>query len=213
MTIYDIDINIYNMKYYRIITYFILLINNCMAYFNPLKGIKTDFLLNKNLPILYHYSNNIKQLSLEHVFPKSYMYKEHHNDLHNIYTASKLVNNMRSNYKFINENDYKYVNNMNDWKRIEGNNYVNNKNRLFIPKNIDKGIISRSILYMCYKYSYSAKNIIDINTLINWCMEYKPTEYEKNHNIYVMNMQNNINKFILYYDDKRILNRLINNSV
>lgn len=190
---------------------FAMIITECFGY--ALKGIRINFISNKGLPVLYYNSKNIEQLSLEHIFPKCFIDKKHHNDLHNIYTANKLVNNIRSNYKFIDNKDDNFLLSNDKWIKIHGNNYIDKKNRLFIPKNADKGIISRSILYMCHKYNYSPKKVIDVDTLIDWCMEYKPSQFEKNHNIYVYNKQHSDNKFISNYDKKFKLEKLIDRTI
>ena len=203
----------------KTIIFIFIIMNKSLGFvFNNIK-IKNNFILNKNFPTLYYQGdninniNNINKLSLEHIFPKCYIDKKHHNDLHNIYCANRLINNIRSNFKFIDNNDKRFLEKNEKWIKIHGLNYINKENRLFIPKNIDKGIISRSILYMCYEYDYKPNKIIDIDTLIDWCFEFKPSIYEKNHNMYVMNKQHKYNKFISYYDKKIKLDKLIDKII
>ena len=49
---------------------------------------------------------------------------------------------------------------------FETDNYVNTKQKLFIPEDASKGLISRSIMHMSYEYKYDYRKIIDYKNLI-----------------------------------------------
>lgn len=160
-------------------------------------SVKTFLEKNPNMPMVY--GNKLlrnNELSIEHIFPKCYLYKEHHNDIHNLFLADKYINNQRSNFKFT---DYD-ISNDKYWIKLS-NNYVNPTKRLFIPYNESRGIIARSIMYMSFEYGYQYKKIINENLLIEWCLKYRPTEKEKFHNEFAFRYQNKLNKFITKYDD------------
>ena len=74
---------------------------------------------------IYNSSNDsiiVKVQITTFVFPKSLMYKRHYNDMHNIFKCDSYINNMRSNYKFV--DDY----NINSFIRLnETDNYINTK--------------------------------------------------------------------------------------
>ena len=137
--------------------------------------LKSLLIVGNTTPTIYSTVKNSK-LSLEHVFPKCYMYKKHYNDAHNIFKCDSYINNMRSNYKYVD----KYNNNFT--RLYDTDNFVNTKQKLFIPEDASKGIISRSIMHMCYEYKYDYKKVIDYKNLIEWCLDYPPTKDEIYHN-------------------------------
>jgi len=149
----------------------------------------------KSLPI------NNGFLSLEHIFPKCYMNKKSFNDLHNIYKCNNLINNCRSNYKYTDFNSLNRTIDLYDFKQLYNtDNFISNKYKLFIPEELSRGIISRSIMYMSFEYNYKFNKIIDNYNLINWCLKYPPTKDELSHNHMVFMKQYKRNKFIdLYY--------------
>lgn len=143
--------------------------------------LKTNILL----PILYN--DNQRTISIEHVYPKCFLKREHYNDFHNMFKSSKYLNNLRSNYMF---SDNKNIN----WMRLDNNNYISHKYKLFNPRECDRGIIARALLYMSYQYNY--KILMDKNILYNWCIKYQPTIKEYLHNKNGYNLQGNNNIFI-----------------
>ena len=155
-----------------------------------INNIAKDILKNSRfLPILYN--DKYHSMSIEHVYPKCYLKKEHYNDFHNMFKSSKYFNNLRSNYVF---SDQKNM----SWISINNDNYISHKHKLFNPRDCDKGIIARAILYMSYEYNY--KLFIDKNILYNWCIKYQPTINEKFHNIKGYAIQGNHNIFISNYN-------------
>lgn len=168
-------------------------------------SIKSSIIHSSRNPQIYNI--NLKHLdnnrpSLEHIFPKCYMNKKSFNDLHNIFTCNSVINNNRSNYKFIDKtNSYPLTTFINI-----NNNYYSHKLKLFIPEDDSKGIIARSIMYMVYTYKYRYDKVIDTDNLINWCMMYPPTKEEINHNNDVFKKQFKRNKFIDLYQKKNYYN-------
>jgi len=173
----------------------ILFVNMHVSAFSSIRAI----IMCNNTPIIYTtecFNNNAK-LSLEHVFPKSLMYKRHYNDMHNIFKCDAYINNMRSNYKFINDC------NVNTFTRLnETDNYINTKLKLFKPHDESKGIIARAIMHMCYEYKYDYKKIINYDDLISWFIEYPPTKEEIYHNNIIFQKQKKRNMFIDLYNKK-----------
>lgn len=155
---------------------------------------------NKLLPILYSKND---YMSLEHIYPKHLLNVEHYNDYHNIFSASKKINNLRSNYVFC---DNKHI----KWDIGIDNNYISNKYKLFMPREKDRGIIARTMLYMTYKYNYNI--IMDKNTLYNWCLDYKPNMNEYLHNLYITQYFGYSNPLITKYYDKNYI-KFINHII
>jgi endonuclease I len=169
-----------------------------MIYKNPKEILKN----NKLLPILYNENSNI--ISIEHIYPKCFLNKDHFSDFHNTFRSSKKINNLRSNYMF---SDLKNI----TWIHIHDNNYISHKYKLFNPRDCDKGIIARAMLYMTYQYNY--KILMDKRILYNWCMNYKPTIHENLHNFNGKKIQGNFNPFISKFYDKDydyFVNQIIN---
>lgn len=140
------------------------------------------------LPILYTnlYCNNN---TLEHIYPVSYMnHCTHRRDIHNIFTTSNHINQLRGNY------EYNIINNKKDIIIIE-NNIICKKTRLFYPREQDRGIIARAMLYMRDTYNYTD---FGNYTLYNeWNIKYKPNKKELLHNEFGYIIQGNRNKFIV----------------
>ena len=181
------------------IKYIILLL--CMSKAFSFKKIL--FKTNIITPNIYSISN---PNTVEHIFPKSLM-KYNNNDLHNLFICNNKINNLRSNYKYVDENDIKFDN---TWIKLENNNYVNQYKSLFIPNNYSKGIIARAIMYMAYTYKYNYKKIINTDNLLEWCIRYPPTKEEYNHNNLVFIYQKRRNHFIDLYYKKNYKNIIIN---
>ena len=99
------------------------------------------------IPILYTTILNPHVKSLEHIYPKSLCNKPHNKDIHNIYPTSYNLNFIRSNYNYsilnISEPDVININ----------NNLISKKRQLFYPREQDRGIIARAILYMNHNYA------------------------------------------------------------
>lgn len=155
----------------------------------------------KLLPSLY-INKNTHINSIEHIFPRSLINKEHYNDMHNLFKTNNIINNKRSNYKFAE------IENIKEWEKIEDDNYVNHKKRLFMPNENSKGIVSRAIMYMSYEYKYNYEKIIDLETLMEWCLKYKPSKEEQYHNSIVFKHQYKRNIFIDTYNKKKYKNMI-----
>lgn len=148
----------------------------------------------------FEVSENLKKsiFSVEHIFPRSHLEKKDHNDMHNIVRTINELNNQRSNYRYhdkISQNDENWIN-------LKFDNYVNHKNKLFVPNAASRGFISRSILYMSKEYDYDPSNVIDVDVLINWYYTYPPTKEERFHNEFIKKFQNKNNDFISKYGKK-----------
>jgi len=153
-------------------------------------------------PTIYSNIKNSK-LTLEHVYPKCYMYKKHYNDMHNIFKCDHYINNMRSNYKYVDAHNETFS------QLYDSNNYVNTKLKLFCPEDTSKGLIARAIMHMSYEYKYDYKKIIDHRNLIDWCLEYPPTKEERYHNDMIFQKQKTRNMFIDLYGKKKFKNLVL----
>lgn len=179
----------------------------CSRTFHYIDIIKNALILNDKMPSVYidsdfHVEDNLKRsiYSIEHIFPRSYLKKQHYNDMHNTFRTINELNNQRSNYRFVDISSHCKDNN--DWIELSYGNYVNHKERVFIPNEASRGFISRSILYMLKEYNYKPTKIIDKQVLIDWFYSYPPDKNEKYHNQLVIKIQNKDNVFISHYNKK-----------
>lgn len=156
------------------------------------------------LPMIYvtplpRYST-VKKLtddvSLEHVFPRSCMLeKEQALDIHNIYATTKKMNSLRSDFFFgtLHHNQ--------DCVLEIQDNLIASTKKMFCPRECDRGLIARAILYMCNKYNYTSFGP-DNNTIFHeWDLLYKPTLKEIIHGEYAFLLQGNRNPFIDHHID------------
>jgi hypothetical protein len=166
--------------------------------------IKDTILNDSKMPIIYVNKNydsvDIKNkfLSAEHIYPQSLLNIKQSNDMHNIIKTINTLNVNRSNYRFRDDYDKRDKN----WVELEYNNYVNHKNKLFVPNNDSRGFISRALLYMYREYKCNPKKIIDIEILKKWYYNFSPTHEEIYHNMVVKRIQNKNNMFISNYNKK-----------
>lgn len=199
------------------------IIKNTLLHDNKMPSIYTSKSF-KNEDI---HKNNF--LTAEHIFPQSLMLnKKEANDMHNIVRTLNTLNVNRSNYRYHEDINVKncyggktsgkagkagngcYINvdkdshdiDMNNWIELEYGNFVNHKDKLFVPNNDSKGFISRAILYMCREYNYCHKKVIDTEVLKRWFYNYSPSFAEKYHNDVIKRLQNKNNIFISNYNKK-----------
>ena len=163
----------------------------CMKY-----CLSSNYILKNNILLPTLYNDKCCSMSIEHIYPKCFLHQRHANDFHNTFRASKSINNLRSNYMFSDEKNI-------IWEHINNGNYISHKHKLFNPRDSDKGIIARAILYMKYKYNYNL--IINKNMLYNWCIKYEPTFKENLHNLNGIKIQGNDNPLISKFYDKNYI--------
>lgn len=178
-------------------------ITSTNAYNNEM-SLKRLIITDDNIPSLYINKNinyNIKKdYSLEHIVPRCFIHKTHHNDMHNIFKTLKHYNSLRSNYKFTGTESKDFDKKDSNWVKTTDDTYYNFKKRMFIPLDEDKGIISRAILYMMYNYKYKPNKLIGNIDLIVWTIDHPPTEEEKYHNGIIKKYQYTDNIFISKYN-------------
>ncbi len=166
--------------------------------------IKNTILNDSKMPFIYINKNFAKEdikntfFSAEHIYPQSLLNIKQSNDMHNIIRTLNTLNVNRSNYKFHDE----YNKPDKHWIELEYDNYVNHKDKIFIPNNDSKGFISRAILYMYREYKCNPKKIIDIEILKKWYYNFPPKHDELYHNMVVKRIQNKNNIFISNYNKK-----------
>ena len=162
------------------------------------KGAEGGTSISKNIARGVAKSNYNRQfVSAEHIYPQCLLDGKQSNDMHNIKTLNTLNAN-RSNYKFHEDYDIKSKN----WVELECNNYVNHKDKVFVPNNDSRGFISRAILYMYKEYNCNPQKIIDIEILKKWYYNFSPTIDERYHNDIIKRLQNKNNIFISNYNKK-----------
>jgi len=201
-------INVKRMRYNSVS--FIIKLNILRSFtiytnaYNHEMSLKRVIITDDNIPSLYINKNinykNKKNYSLEHVVPRSFIHKKHHNDMHNIFKTLNHYNTLRSNYKFTDTNSKDYDDKDMNWQKTPDGTYYNFKKRMFIPLDDDKGIIARTILYMLYNYKYKTKKLIGDIDLIKWTSDYPPTYEEKYHNNIIKIHQYTDNIFISKYN-------------
>ena len=146
-----------------------------------------------------------KKYSVEHIFPRSLLHKKDHHDMHNIIRTINDLNVNRSNYRFTDE-----ITNDKNWIKLDYDNHVNHKMKLFIPNRTSRGFISRAILYMSKEYDYNIHKVIDKDVLVKWFYNYPPELCEKYHNSIIHKLQHKNNVFISQYNKQsKVLLRYI----
>lgn len=141
--------------------------------------------------------------SIEHIFPRSHMSTVHGSDMHNVVKTINNINVNRSNYAYADEMDA--IISDKHWIKLDFGNYVNHKQRLFIPNKSSRGFIARAILYMCREYDYNYVKVIKKDVLQKWFYEYPPSKCEIYHNEVVRKLQHTNNIFISNYNKKKSL--------
>ena len=163
------------------------------------EGALTCSSISKNIARGVAKSNYNRQfVSAEHIYPQCLLDGKQSNDMHNIIKTLNTLNANRSNYKFHEDYDIKSKN----WVELECNNYVNHKDKVFVPNNDSRGFISRAILYMYKEYNCNPQKIIDIEILKKWYYNFSPTIDERYHNDIIKRLQNKNNIFISNYNKK-----------
>jgi endonuclease I len=148
-----------------------------------------------------------KFFSAEHIFPQCLLNNKHTNDMHNIVKTLNTLNVNRSNYMFVEDINTKDKN----WQPLDFDNYVNHKQKIFVPNDYSRGFISRAILYMCWEYNYSHKKVIDTELLIKWYFQYPPLKEERYHNEIIHRIQRKHNIFITnYFKKNNVIIKFIN---
>jgi hypothetical protein len=163
------------------------------------EGTEGGASISKNIARGVAKSNYNRQfVSAEHIYPQCLLDGKQSNDMHNIIKTLNTLNANRSNYKFHEDYDIKSKN----WVELECNNYVNHKDKVFVPNNDSRGFISRAILYMYKEYNCNPQKIIDIEILKKWYYNFSPTIDERYHNDIIKRLQNKNNIFISNYNKK-----------
>jgi endonuclease I len=140
-----------------------------------------------------------KMYSVEHIFPRCLLQKKDHYDMHNTIRTLNELNVNRSNYKYA---DIMNIENDKNWVKLDFDNYVNHKLKLFVPNKASRGFIARAVLYMSKEYDYNPHKIIDKDVLLHWFFNYPPDQAEKHHNEVVKKLQHKNNVFISAYNKK-----------
>ena len=171
---------------------------------------RKHLLYNLNNTLIYGNHFDKEQKNCEHIWCQKYFNRNEpmRSDLHHLYLANSKLNSHRQDYKFSKiNNNIIYLDDIGNKLNITNINLnkksikKNNKKRIFEPKNISKGKVSRAIAYFYIfypKYSSDLNNIIDKKTLIEWNKKYPPCKDEIKRNENIKRIQNNYNPFVKY---------------
>ena len=171
-----------------------------------------------NIDLYGDIKDDCNKRNLEHVFPKSY-FKTHtekeimYSDMHNLFLCNSKLNRYRENFKYVDIDDYDfdYTENFFDNEGYKIENYkdfyknqgcimtVNKNNSEIVPNDYSKGKVARSIAYFAIKYKCIDKieEIINIDTMIKWSLQYPVDNDEYFKNILCFKHQGNYNPFIV----------------
>lgn len=142
------------------------------------------------------------QWTCEHVVPKS-LFREH-NDLHNLILFPYSLNNARSNFPYVDS----IPSNMSTkivYPCVSAHCDCPWKGKLvsrqsFIPPDMWKGMIARSVLYMKDKYPWHEKmiqtKVLAFDTALEWDHEFPATPPEQEWNQIIQMVQGDLNPYI-----------------
>ena len=151
------------------------------------------------------------KFNIEHIYPQSKSSRQRalKSDLHNIFVCDSLLNQHRSNYKFGDYDSYQdrldqlifLDSSGNEIKRPQSNLdsvcAKDNRRLVFIPTASSRGIISRSLAYICLRYNLRLDKVIIDNQLIaKWNQQFPPRQSEHIRNFWIHHFQGNRNIFI-----------------
>lgn len=153
---------------------------------------KVKYILSNILDDEYIYSIDKIDSSCEHVVPrKVFNAKQPYNsDIHNLYLAIDQINMLRDTKKFNNTDVSKS-------KKYYGNRYTETE---FEPLERSKGVVARACAYFFTMYPEhfgAIIEVIDIKCLKDWGV-FKPNISEHERNLFIYQLQNNINPYIIY---------------
>jgi endonuclease G len=132
----------------------------------------------------------------EHVVPQSWFGKAEpmRGDLHHLFACEIACNSFRSNYPYIDFDDYEEKDIIRDGcGKLSGNEFEPSQG---------EGAVARATLYFLLRYprkmnktgkAYRAKRL---ETLLEWHNEFSPSEYEKHRNAAIFEKQGNRNPLI-----------------
>lgn len=152
----------------------------------------------------YIYTTHKINPSCEHVVPRKIFnqQKPMNSDMHNLFLAPTVINNIRDVIRFGTLNDSEkcqYINESGNIKKSSNSNKYNDTT--FFPEPYSRGRISRACAYFFTVYPEFIPylcDVIDINDLKEWCIKYKPTTNEHKRNYFIYQIQKNVNPYIIY---------------
>lgn len=172
-----------------------------------------------------------EELNIEHIVPKSYFKDDEakeimYCDMHNLFLCNKKLNSQRENFKYVDIDSYEFDYNE-KYFDIDGNEIisdkefflnqgvmmtVNKEKKVIVPNNYSKGKIARCIAYFITKYKYYSllDNLINVDTMIKWCLEHPVDNHEYFKNIVCYKYQGNYNPYVI--DSELILYTFLDKS-
>lgn len=147
--------------------------------------------------------NNV-QWTCEHVVPRSLIAE--HNDLHNLILLPGRLNNARSNYPYIHDSGLDKTIQKIIWPCFNKGCHCNTtgtlvSKRLFIPPDLFKGMIARSVLFMDEKYPHHHdlihKKVLDLGVASMWDCMFPATKQEAEWDKIISSIQGDSNHFTI----------------
>ena len=196
---------------YRIfILYMIVILNSSISCY---KKYPSKYVSYRKIKDIFKdiYGNLYETPNLEHIIPQSKLKKDPilKKDMHNILWYPRMLNIHRSNYKYTNDNNIYEKSIILDEEGFISNEEIYNSTinsiktsplKIFCPRKLFRGEISRSCLYFAYTYEkYNdliLNDVINKDTLIEWHETYPVTEIEEYKNFKIEEEQGNGNIFI-----------------
>jgi hypothetical protein len=156
--------------------------------------------------------------TIEHIVPQSLVKGSKvpiRNDIHNFLVYPDKLNTLKSSYKYVSDMTGSFKCISEDGSRVscdappesgsecrEFFHIINSKQKQVLPAPQYRGVIARSIAYMCLIYpEYSSiilNHVLDIQTLYHWHLKYPVSKFEYDRSLFVSFLQGNHNPFVLY---------------
>ncbi|MCM5662840.1 endonuclease I family protein [Galbibacter mesophilus] len=115
----------------------------------------------------------------EHVYPQSFIENTAKGDLHHLRVCDERTNTRRSNNPF-----------------VEGKGKYRLKYKSWYPGDEWKGDVARMVMYLNLRYAESFKDVGSLQLFLKWNAEDPVSEFEKQRNELIYEVQGNRNPFI-----------------
>ena len=125
-------------------------------------------------------SHSPQTFNTEHIYPRSLIGNTAEADLHHLRSCTISINSSRLNHPF--------TDGTGSYQLINGNSWY--------PGDEWKGDVARMILYMNLRYNENFNDVGALNLFLKWNVEDPVSDFEKNRNNVIENVQGNRNPFI-----------------
>lgn len=145
---------------------------NVILMYNSESRDKREYLSGNN-------SHSPQTFNTEHVYPQSLIGNTARGDLHHLRSCDTNINSSRGNKPFAN-----------------GSGNFANLGSSWFPGDEWKGDVARMIMYLNLRYNESFDDVGSLNLFIKWNAEDPVSDFEKQRNETIFNVQGNRNPFI-----------------